>query len=439
LYLSELHIKNFRCIKELKLEFKKGLNAIIGENNTGKTSIIDALRLAFSIGSERRSIFVDEDDFFKDQYGVSSSTIEFHLIFAELSDEEQGTFVDMLSIDKETEEAYLKLHLRYKLKSKKGINKFSFEYWGGDNEGQNISPNVMELFYHVYLGALRDVERELSPKRGNRLSELFVKLVDEPQQEKLALSINGKIKDDKAWKELIGNVRKKINEHLEKTSLDGDTQSVVIDFLSLKFKKIAEDLKIFRPFCSTANKEKIVSQFGDNKLWESFFENPDEETLLFKPGAEYLIVNCEEIEQKMKDFLLKIYHENLEKFELSLNGLGYNNLIYIATVLGDLFERREEKMESYISLLIEEPEAHLHPQLQDVLFNYFKEMEYKDIQVFISSHSPTITAKTDIDSLSVLQNINNSIEVTSLRKLPLSDTNKGYLERFLDVTKWSNS
>ena len=58
MYLKELIIKNFRGIEHLELEFQKGLNVIIGENNTGKTAVIDALRLVYSIGTPRREIYV---------------------------------------------------------------------------------------------------------------------------------------------------------------------------------------------------------------------------------------------------------------------------------------------------------------------------------------------------------------------------------------------
>jgi predicted ATP-dependent endonuclease of OLD family len=45
MYLSKFHIEGYRSIKELVLNFNKGLNIIIGENNSGKTAIIDAIRL----------------------------------------------------------------------------------------------------------------------------------------------------------------------------------------------------------------------------------------------------------------------------------------------------------------------------------------------------------------------------------------------------------
>lgn len=119
-----------------------------------------------------------------------------------------------------------------------------------------------------------------------------------------------------------------------------------------------------------------------------------------------------------------------DTLELYQNGLGYNNLIYTATVLGDLDSRSEH----YKSLLIEEPEAHLHPQLQNVLFSYLKSYA-SDFQTFITSHSPTITAKTDLDSIIVMNNVDSSLKSLALRESALDPKNKKYLSKFLDVTK----
>lgn len=123
-------------------------------------------------------------------------------------------------------------------------------------------------------------------------------------------------------------------------------------------------------------------------------------------------------------------------FELHQNGLGYNNLIYIATVLGDLKQRKQKQKETYVALLIEEPEAHLHPQLQNLFFNYLNKLDNEHgFQIFISSHSPTITAKANLKSVIVLQNKENKIHSLSLQKSGLTDENHKYLQKFLDVTK----
>ena len=50
MYLKRLDIKNFRVFDEegVSLIFNQGVNAIIGENNSGKSSVIDAIRIAYS-------------------------------------------------------------------------------------------------------------------------------------------------------------------------------------------------------------------------------------------------------------------------------------------------------------------------------------------------------------------------------------------------------
>lgn len=432
MYLKQLQIINFRGIKELTIEFRKGVNIIIGENNICKTAIIDVLRLAFNIGSERREVYINADDFHVDKYGYRADSIEFHLSFAEISDEDKGVFIDMLSIG-ENNEAFLKLHICYHITNREGIEKFGFRYWGGDKEGQTIPNELMELFYSVYLGALRDAERYLRPRRGSRLSELFMKLRDMNTQQSLAHSVNQEIQSIEDWQLLISDAKARINEHLDKMTII--PQHVDINFVPFEFKKIVETLKMLTPFFGVVNKEEIARHFGQNNAWRDYFVDSQKDDLVFVDNFQDRLQSSTQLSEEDINFLVTIYQRTHKPFELVQNGLGYNNLIFIATVIGDLLERKKRRIESYIALLIEEPEAHLHPQLQNVLFNYFREMEQGQIQVFITSHSPTITAKTDIDSLIILQYLNELVHATPLRIIDLKDDEKRFLERFLDVTK----
>lgn len=379
MYLSQFHVKNFRCLQEIALKFKDGLNVLIGENNSGKTAIIDALRICLSLGSSRKEIFLHSDDFYIDKDGKKETRIEFDLTFSSLTDQEQGVFIELLSLASGQPE--LQLHIRYYLEDRNGIERIRIKYWGGDNEGQSIPSEVMELFYIVFLGALRDAERDLSPSRGNRLSQLFLKLVrDTEKQKEYAGNLESRINADDDWKKLLQDGKQKVNEHLKHITIEQDTQQVEIGFVPLEFKRIVENLKMQLPYGST---------HGDGQL----------------------------------------------RFEIDQNGLGYNNLIYIATVLGDVVERKRIEKQTYIALLIEEPEAHLHPQLQDILFNFLTTIATYGIQLFVTSHSPTVTAKSTIDSLMVLETADKKISSVALRECPLTDENKKYLERFLDVTK----
>jgi len=241
------------------------------------------------------------------------------------------------------------------------------------------------LIYFLHLDALRDAVQHLRPVRGNRLGELYSKIVtDEQRQETLSGKVRNVLDSDAEWNTLIDQGKEKVNEHLKETTISGKEQNVEIDFLPFEFRRIVDNLRIQTPVYS-----------------EDILENEDKQ----------------------------------KYFELCQNGLGYNNLIYIATVLGDLKRQRELEKEAYIALLIEEPEAHLHPQLQNIFFNYLNKLNEIGFQIFVSSHSPTITAKADLDSLIVLQEQENKITSLSIKRCNLDDINRKYLEKFLDVTK----
>ena len=84
MYLKKFQITNFRGISSLTLEFHQGLNILIGENNAGKTAIIDALRICLNYGSIQRDKYFNKDyDFFIDKTEIhkTSKEAEFDLFF----------------------------------------------------------------------------------------------------------------------------------------------------------------------------------------------------------------------------------------------------------------------------------------------------------------------------------------------------------------------
>lgn len=386
MFLKRFEVKNYRCIKDATIDFNEGVNILIGENNSGKTAVLDALRLCLSYGKQWRDIWVSDNNFHLDKNDPDADIedIEFHLYF-EIQDEvEAGIYNDFLSVG-EDDKQELQIHFRYYIEERNGIKKVRYNVWGGDNEGQPITPNVLDLLYFIHLDALRDAVHHLRPVRGSRLGELYSKIVtNEERQKFLSGKVRNVLNDDSDWNTLIEQGKDKVNEHLKETTIAGKEQNVEIDFLPFEFRRIVDNLRIQTPV------------YG-----EDIVENEDKQ----------------------------------KYFELYQNGLGYNNLIYIATVLGDLKRQKELEKEAYVALLIEEPEAHLHPQLQNIFFNYLNKLNEIGFQIFVSSHSPTITAKANLDSLIVLQDQENEITSLSIKKSNLDEINKKYLQKFLDVTK----
>jgi putative ATP-dependent endonuclease of OLD family len=84
----------------------------------------------------------------------------------------------------------------------------------------------------------------------------------------------------------------------------------------------------------------------------------------------------------------------VDTFEIEQNGLEFNNLIFMAVVLSELARNQES---AYRGLIVEEPEAHLHPQLQAVLLRYLE-----------NSKTMQATAGSPVPNSSLLEGLSSS-------------------------------
>jgi putative ATP-dependent endonuclease of the OLD family len=66
-YLSKIEIENFRGIQHTSIEFDPDITVLVGENNTGKTSILEALRLCLDAVKSDRTCGFSEYDFYRDE------------------------------------------------------------------------------------------------------------------------------------------------------------------------------------------------------------------------------------------------------------------------------------------------------------------------------------------------------------------------------------
>lgn len=126
----------------------------------------------------------------------------------------------------------------------------------------------------------------------------------------------------------------------------------------------------------------------------------------------------------------------VDSFEIEQNGLGFNNLVYMAVVLSELTKNPDS---CYRGLIVEEPEAHLHPQLQAVLLQYLQSIQLvegeKPVQLFVTSHSPNFASIADLDSLVCLVDTGAAVETFLPRSVVFGKGKREKLERYLDVTR----
>ena len=404
MYIEKLTITKFRSIEHLVVEFNKGVNIIVGENNVGKTTIIDAIRICLSLGRQWRDIGVkNPEDFYIDNSLISDilEPIEFLLEFKIEEPEDRNLFHSLLWQNPvNIAETSLRLNFRYEIeKDVLGNEKLKWKVLGGHDSTVDISE--LQQIYYSYLEPLRNAEQELRPyANNNKVTSLFrdmtsyekadpagtktISLTHKKKNE-LSQAIEAVLQNDD-WTGLISTGQYFINEHLEKADIKKKSSKVHLKLLEYKYENIIKGLLTRKPVYS----DKVLGT----------------------------------------DLHMQKY------FDISQNGLGDNNIILASAILGDLKSRRDQKIEHYYALLIEEPEAHLHPQRQNTFFNYLNTLQDLGVQIFITSHSPTITAKSDLDNLLILQKDENyKTSFFTTRNSTLSDKNKAHLRKFLDVTK----
>lgn len=402
MYIAKIRIENFRSFgsgeRAFELSLKPGLTALVGENDAGKTAVVDALR--YVLGTrDQEQLRVDETDFHRSSDGDQADQIIIRLVFRDLTKADRGAFAEFLTFEEVEKCRQACLVLTWSVKRAKGSisRRVVSPEWrtGANADGPLLDFGARLLLTATYLRPLRDAERAMRAGRGSRLSQIL--------QHTSEIKHTG-----------VGFDRN--------STLDPDPRTLSVlglgDFVNCLFRE-----------------SQGIKKAGD-KLNDEYLKPLSFAKDLLRARIDVA---------SSRDDAVRL-RQLLEKLDLTLSagadwdsaytrGLGSNNLLFMACELLLL----AAESDGFPLLIIEEPEAHLHPQRQLRLMAFLQAQATKEradgqhIQIIVTTHSPSIASELCLDNLVLIE----QGRAFPLRKgvTKLNNSDYSFLERFLDATK----
>ncbi len=395
MYLKHIRAQNYRAFGDgvsgpaLDWELNPGLNILVGENDAGKTGIVDSIRQVLLTTSYEPVRLFEQDFHINGADRAHTLTVEATL--CGLSPDQEASVLEWLTLEKDgTCSLILHLEARYHPpKAAKRARVDTVVRTGKHGTGPEVGYAVRDLVRATYLKPLRDAEAELRPGRQSRLSQILGAHNDIAGQEandfdkSLPKNIPERLVGLMAFAqhhlgehEVVKGVEKDINDnYLSQFAFSGDALQSRI--------RIAPDLAL----------TPILEKFELSLL----------------PGA------------------------HIHPDARCARGLGYNNALFMATELVLLRDGEELAL-----LLVEEPEAHLHPQLQERVMDLLKEhsgasQADKRVQVILTTHSPSLVSTSRIEDMTLVHKAQTF--PLAAGKTKLKQTDYSFLRRFIDATK----
>lgn len=373
MHIASIRIRNFRNLADVTIEGMPAAAVVLGENNSGKSNLLHALRLVLdpSLPAEARQL-ASEDfwDGLPAPFGGAEVEVSLKLAGFDGNTNAQAVLADSIVA---VSPYVARLTYLYRASGRSTLttssrDDYEFLIFGGNDEANRVRSDVRRLISLRVLPALRDAEGDLA-----------------------------------SWS------RSPLRALLEDLPL---TRAML--------QPLATDV--------TAASESLLRVPAIRELEEAILAR-----LLDLAGATFDPKASLGIGAARPDELIRAVRLFVESGRsLGATGLGSANLVFLALLLEGIAARRSAGDIVSAIIGVEEPEAHLHPHLQRVLFRYLLRSEPA---LIVTTHSPQIASVAPLRSLILLRRQGNSSVAATVSGAGLTDEQVEDLERYLDAVR----
>lgn len=444
MYLRNIQIVNYKNFINVNANFETGSNTVIGENDSGKSNFMEAIRILLDGSYFYNEKRLKESDFSDTLIDWRGHWIIISACFGDITQENATIEVCQDMIPAREDEAFVQSCIRCKdlnygtvtlyIRPSKAKRRELFDA-SGTSDFDAVRKNIVLEDYEFYYTTKSQEVFTNSDVYTRMVGDIERGKYSDPNKEDSAV-IGSKVNILEVWQHIsfvFIDALRDVQSDLKKSR---NPIRRIVDAIKSEIKNedistVKEKITDLNDFLGGIDGIADIGISINSKLQETI-------GMVYAPDIK--------IESHMKDdinLLSKYLNMSPSKSpDLDYLGLGHLNMIYIALKLVEFEYNR--KREILNIMIVEEPEAHVHAHIQKTLFKNLQ-VSKNYTQVLMTSHSTHLSEVSDISSLNILKsNGNHSIIMSPTNKL--EEFGKGILkvkdvsfvkclERYLDAKR----